>query len=246
MYQLIRRDISVCYRQSALSYAWALIVPLVTVLFFTYLTSRRVLPIGVTPIPYPAFAIWNLILWQLFASSFVACTHSLTKAGALVTKINFPKETLIISAVGQPIFDFLIKLVLVTIIFVLFSVVPSPKSILVIFILIPVLLLAVGFGFLFAVINLVLRDVGTVVGMMATYGMFAAPILYPPPVTSPFYLINILNPFSPLLIATQDLIIHGEIMQDEIFWCSVVLATLVFLLGWRIFRLVLPKVVERA
>ncbi len=244
--RLALRDISTRYRQSLLGYLWAIIVPLITVAIFTFLTSKRVLPIGQPPLPYPVFALWSLIIWQLFAGVLSSCTQSLAAAGSLVTKMSFQKEALVIAAAGQPLFDFIIKLVLVIVVFTYYEVLPATQSVYIPLLLLPLMLLAVGLGFFFSIANLVIRDVGNVVGMIATFGMFAAPVLYPPPVTAPYFLVNILNPFSPILIASQDLIVHGELRHADLLWGAVVFAVLVFLVGWRVFRLVMRRIAERA
>lgn len=244
--QLAKRDLAAKYRQSILGYVWAVVFPVIAVAFFTFMTSHRALPIGKAPLPYPVFAIWSLSVWQLFAVSLGACTESLIKAGQLVTKINFPKEALVIAAPAQAIFDFFIKLLLSALVFAWFGVLPYSMSLFIIAILPLVLLLAVGFGFIFAVGNLVFRDVGNIVAMATTFGVFAAPVLYPPPVSYPFYLVNILNPLSPLLIATQDLIAFGEIRAPGAFCAAAAFSVLAFFVGWRMFRLILPRVIERA
>ncbi len=174
IWRLVYRDISARYRQSVLGYIWAILPPLVTVAIFTFLTSNRVLPIGEMPLPYPVFALWSIGVWQLFSQSLAACTNSLTNAGSLVTKINFPKETLVISAVGQPLIDFLIRLLPTIIVFFWYEIIPSLAALWIPILLIPVILMAIGLGFFFAIANLAIRDIGNAVGMALTFGMFAA------------------------------------------------------------------------
>ncbi len=244
--RLIQRDISVRYRQSILGYVWALIPPIVTVAIFTFLVSRRALPIGATPLPYPVYALTGMTLWGLFAGSLSASTTSLVNAGSLVTKINFPKETLVIAAVGQPLFDFALRLLPVIGVFVWYGVDPAWESVFIILLLLPVLLTAVGLGFLLSITNLVIRDVANAVSMVLSFGMFFAPVLYPPPVRWPFYLVNVLNPFSPVLRAMHDLLAYGHVTQPSLLLVSVLFALLVFLVGWRVFRLTMPRVAERA
>jgi len=111
IWRLILRDISVRYRQSVLGYAWAIIPAVVTVGISAFLTGSRVVSIGATAIPYVAYALWGISLWQLFSGCLTACTNSLAHSGSLVTKIHFAKEALVIAALGQPLFDFLIRLV---------------------------------------------------------------------------------------------------------------------------------------
>lgn len=246
IWRLIYRDISVRYRQSFLGYLWAIIPAAITVVIFAYLTEQRVLPIGRLALPYPVFALWSLTVWQLFAGVLSAATYSLVGAGALVTKINFPKEALVVASVGSPLFDFLIRLLPVAAVFAWYGVIPPWQALWLPLILLPLLLMALGLGFFLAVLNLAVRDIGNVVGTLLTFGMFAAPVFYPPPVTFPFYLVNVLNPFSPLLIATQDLLAHGALQHDGLFAGAVAFALLVFLLGWRLFYMTMPRVAERA
>ena len=67
VFRLAHRDIAVRYRHAFLGYLWALILPLATVGIFTFLASKRVLPVGETALPYPLFALWGVIVWQLFS-----------------------------------------------------------------------------------------------------------------------------------------------------------------------------------
>ena len=77
------------------------------------------------------------------------------------------------------------------------------------------MLLALGFGFILAIANLVLRDTGNALGMALTVGMFLTPVLYPAPVRWPFFLVNVLNPLSPFVTATQDLIAIGYVSRPD-------------------------------
>ena len=245
-FRLAHRDIAVRYRHAFLGYLWALVLPLATVGIFTFLASKRVLPVGDTALPYPLFALWGVIVWQLFSNILSNCTNSLADAGSLVTRINFPKEVLVFSAAGQPLVDFAIKLIPVVLLFWYYQMLPSPMVLLLPLLLLPVVLLAIGLGCLLSIANLVARDVANLVSMFATLGMFAAPILYPPPTSAPFDLVNVLNPVSPLLIATQDVLAYGELRHAALFAGGLCFALTVFLLGWRIFRTTIVRVAERA
>jgi lipopolysaccharide transport system permease protein len=244
--RLVTRDFSIRYRQSILGYVWAVLPPVTTAGIFAYLNNSRVLPIGQTAIPYVAYAFWGICVWQLFAGCLTACTTSLTTAGSLVSKINFPREALVIAAVGQPLFDFIVRLFIVLIIFALYDVVPSAGAVFVPLVLLPVILLALGLGFVLAIANLAIRDTANVLAMALSVGMFLTPVLYPPPVRWPFYLVNFLNPLSPLLTATHDLIAHGTLSRPEWFAFSCLFSLLVFLGGWRFFHLTIPRVAAYA
>jgi lipopolysaccharide transport system permease protein len=233
---LIMRDISVRYRQSMLGYLWAVIPQVVMVAAFAALNAWRIVPMGRTAIPYVIYAAWGISVWQLFAGCLSACTTSLAAAGSLVTKINFPRECLVIAAVGQPIFDFLVRLVPVFAVFAWYGFTPSVSTIFLPLMLCPVLFIAVGFGFILSIANLAIKDIGNALGTALTIGMFLTPVLYPPPVRWPFTLINVLNPLSPLLSTTQDVIALGTVTVPGSFAAAYFFAVLVFLAGWRGFR----------
>jgi len=242
IWRLVVRDLSVRYRQSALGYLWAILPTIATVSIFVFLTSSHTIPVGETPLPYVAYALWNIGVWQLFASCLINCTNSLVSAGSLVSKVNFPKEALVMAALGQPLFDFLIRLIPVTIIFMWYRITIDWPVIFIPLILAPAILLALGLGFLLSIANLVLRDIGNVLNVILTFGIFLAPILYPPPTKWPSTLINVLNPFSPTLIASQDLIARGALSMPESFLFSCLFSVLMFFLGWRLFRIAMPRV----
>jgi lipopolysaccharide transport system permease protein len=159
-----------------------------------------------------------------------------------VTKVNFPREMLVIAALGNPVFDFFVRLMPVIVVFVWYGVVPSWGVVLVLLIVLPVILLALGLGFVLSIANLVIRDTGNALGTVLTIGMFLTPVLYPPPVRWPFFLVNLLNPLSPLLTASQDLIAVGFLTRPEMFAIACVLSLVLALAGWRAFRVTIPRV----
>jgi lipopolysaccharide transport system permease protein len=243
---LMRRDISVRYRQSVLGYVWAVVPQVMTVAVFAFLHASRVLPIGGTRIEYIAYALWGISVWQLFAGCLSSCTASLVGSGPLVTKVNLPREALVIAAIGQPAFDFFVRLVPVVAVFAWYGVAPSWGVVLMPLLLLPVILLALGFGFVLSIANLVIRDTGNAIGTMLTVGMFLTPVLYPPPVRWPFFLVNLLNPLSPLLSASQDLIAVGFLTRPEMTAAAWVFSLALCVVGWRVFRITIPRVAAYA
>jgi lipopolysaccharide transport system permease protein len=238
---LILRDISVRYRQSVLGYLWAVIPQIVTVGGFAMLNAWRVMPMGETVIPYVIYAAWGISVWQLFAGCLSACTTSLASSGSLVTKINFPREAVVIAAIGQPIFDFFVRLVPVIVVFIWYGFMPSWGVIFMPLALCPIIFLALGVGFVLSIANLAIKDTGNALGTALTIGMFLTPVLYPSPVRWPFTLINYLNPVSPLLTATQDLIALGSLTRPEIFAAACLFTVAILLVGWRAFRVTILR-----
>lgn len=246
IFRLLLRNIQVRYRQTYLGYLWAILPQVTTVTIFTFLASHRVFAMGETSLPYVIHATWSISVWQLFASSLISCTRCLSNSGTLIKKINFPRETLIFSAVGVSVYDFLVRLLPVLAVFCWYGYVPSVHSLFLPLVLVLVIMQAIGLAFFLSILNLVYRDTENIVSMLMTFGMFLSPILYPPPTRAPFELVNILNPFSPLIITTQHLI-SGQSLSGVDGIIPVCAATVVlFIAGWRFFHLSIHRVIELA
>lgn len=245
-WRLFLRDFSARYRQSVLGYIWAFLPVLLTTFIFSWLNRSKVLPIAETSLPYPVFVLLGMTVWQLFASGLASATQCLVSAAALITKINFPRETLVLAAFGQSIFEFLLRMVLIVGALLIFKVTPAWTIVLFPFAMIPLCLFTLGLGFFFSLVNGVLRDAGQMVTFLLTFWMFLTPgIVYPAPSNSGQSLINVLNPVSPFVIAAQDLVTVGRLTQPGNYLIGTAISVVVFLFGWRLFHLTEPRIVER-
>ncbi len=246
IWRLVVRDLSARYKQSVLGIFWAFLAPLIMMLLFVWIKGKNILPIGDTAMPYAAFVFLGQMVWLIFAGGVTASASSMVAAGALLTKINFPREVLVLSAVGQTIFEFLIRIPLLVIIFVFVGFIPKLTILLVPFVLLPLLLLVIGLGFFVSLLNAMIRDVSSILGIVMNLGMFVTPVIYPPPTSWPMsFLINTVNPVSGFVTAARDLTTVGSMTDPVIYISSVIISIFIFFIGWRLFHLVEPKISER-
>ncbi len=239
------RDIIANYKQSILGVLWVFIMPLFTVATFVYLNYSGVFNIGETSIPYPAYALLGVTIWQIFGSGITACTNSLTLSGNIITKINFAKESLIFSSLARTIFDFLIRVILLAGVFAIYKVIPSWTIIFLPFAIIPILLFTLGLGFIVAVLNGVFRDTIQIVSIAITFLMFITPVLYPPPTMEPIATLNRINPIGILVIGVRDIVISGALTQQNEFIIASIFSLFLFLFSWRAFHMMEPRIAER-
>jgi lipopolysaccharide transport system permease protein len=245
IWRLFIRDLSAKYEQSILGYVWAVAPPLTTVAIFTLLSRNRVLSIGETSLPYPAFVFLGLTVWGLFSTGLGSITGSLTAAASVIKKMNFPREALVLSALGQALFDTAIRTVFLVLFFIWYDVSVSWSVLLLPIVLIPLLLITLGAGFLFATLNALVRDVGNALGIAIQFAMFLTPVVYPAPKTWPLSLMNYLNPVSAFVIAAQDLVVFGSLSNPQALVSSSLFGVALFIIGWRVFRLAQPIIGER-
>ncbi|MCX5859294.1 MAG: ABC transporter permease, partial [Proteobacteria bacterium] len=209
IWRLFIRDFLAKYRQTILGVFWALLMPLALVGSFAFLNRAGILNIGKTNVPYPVFALLGLTIWQLFATGLVSCTNSIVQGGSMVAKINFPKESLVISSMAQSVFEFLVRIVLLIAVFVFYQVMPSRLTILFPLALLPLFFLTIGLGFIFSLLNAVMRDTANIITLLTMFFLFLTPVLYPAPESGLFAIFNQYNPLSPLISGPRDLVILG-------------------------------------
>jgi lipopolysaccharide transport system permease protein len=242
--RLFIRDFLARYKQSFLGITWIIIMPIIVISSFIFMNKSGILNIGNTSVPYPVFALLGLTIYQIFSTGLVATTNSLVNAGSMIIKINFPKESLIISSMAHSIFDFIIRVFLLILVFIFFKVVPSYKSIIFPFLIIPLVLLTIGLGFILSLLNCIARDTTNAVSLLTSFLLFITPVLYPEPkgILKIFTKYNII---SPLINAPREIVINGYISKPDEYIIASLISIFIFLFCWRIFHLVEPKIAER-
>ena len=246
IWRLFLRDFSARYRQSVLGVAWAVIMPIVTVGIFVVLNRSGLLKIGEISVPYPAYALLGLTIWNLFSVGITASSNSIISAGAMVVKINFPKISLVIASTGQAIVELFIRIILLIIIFFYYGISPNIPGVFLAFLaLVPLYLLTLGMGFILSLASGVLRDIPNIMGIAIYALMLFTPVLYPLPQATTFEYINIWNPLNYLVNGVRDLLLGGVINTPLRYFYSTIFGVTVFFLGWRVFYFVQTKIAER-
>ena len=244
-WRLFIRDINAQYRQSALGFFWAVVPAIVTALGFTFAKDSGLINIGETDLPYPAYVMFSTTLWQTFTASLNAPIQAVGSAKAMLAKINFPREAIILSQLGQVGFNFSIKLVLIVGLFIWFkmpitlSVIVAPVA------LIHLIILGTAIGLFLAPIASLYQDIGRFLGIAIGTWLFLTPVVYPVPTTGILSKIVQLNPVTPLLVTTRELATTGILSNPLGFWLVSIVAMIGLFLAWIFYRQAMPYVVER-
>ena len=245
-WQLLKRDISAQYRQSILGIVWAFVPPVVTAIGLTLAKDFKVLNLGETSIPYPAFVMVSMVLWQAFITSFTNMSQVARKAKGMLGKLKVPPEAFVFAGLGQITFDFIIKLIPITFFFIWFKVPITWTVLLVPVAVIHLIMLGTGMGLMIGPLATLYGDVSKFMGYFTKAWLFITPVLFPTPKRRFLALLFNLNPVTPLLVTARELATTGDLSNPVGFWISTGLAYVCFMLGWFIYRLALPFLVERA
>lgn len=246
-WRLIVRDISARYRQSLLGVFWAFLPPVVTAATFIFLNGAALINVGETGVPYPAFVIVGSVFWQLFADSFNAPLKVVEASKSMLAKVNFPREALILSGLGQVVFDFGIRLLIVAAVLSYYRVAPNRGWLLVPLVLLMLMLLGTMLGMLLTPFGALYSDVSSGMPTLLTLWLFVTPVVYPMPDRWPYSLLINLNPVSPLIVAARELVFEGAVPGPVIAPLLVVSGVTVVgvFLMWVLYRVSLPILIER-
>lgn len=244
-WRLFRRNISSQYRQSILGYLWAFIPSIITTLLWVFLKSQRIFSIGPTGIPYPAYVIVGVVLWQGFVEALMSPIKMTNSSKSMLAKINFPREALLLAGAGEVLFNLSIRFTLIFFVFIWYGIgIPSTLYI-VPFGVVAIVALGFAIGIPFAPLGLLYQDTGRGLEVIARLGFFVTPVIYPPPQTWPASLLSQVNPVSPLLITTREWLTTGTASNMGGFLLILGIILISVIAGWIFFRLAIPYVIER-
>lgn len=244
-WRLMVRDISARYRQSVFGILWAFLPPIATAVVFIVLNRAAVINVGTTNIPYPAFVMFGTVLWQLFIESLNAPLKAVAGGKSMLLRINFPREALILSGIGQVLFDFGIKALILAGVFVLFRVPLTWGLLLAPFAILMLMLLGIVIGLLLTPVGMLYADVSAALSTITSLWFFVTPVVYPPPEHGILSVLISLNPVSPLLVGARDLATRGTLSDVVPFAIISGLTLLGLLVMWVLYRVSLPILIEK-
>jgi lipopolysaccharide transport system permease protein len=244
-WRLLVRNISAQFRQSIMGVFWLFIPPVIQALVWVFLNQQQVIDLGETDIPYPLFVMAGQLIFLGFAQSLTAPIQAVNQSRSILTKINFPREALLITGFAQLLVNVMIPLI---VIFPVMWVTNTPitGSIL----LFPFsMMLTVLFGFTLGLLVtpfcLFFTDFTQAIPIAARFLFFLTPVIYPLPTEGLISTLNHINPLTPFLVVTRDLLTG---MPDQMlgYYAGLTAATFVLLfVGLVMYRLAMPHVVER-
>jgi lipopolysaccharide transport system permease protein len=244
-WQLFIRDINTQYRQSLLGIVWAFVPPIAAAVGLTLAKNTSVLNIGRTDLPYPAYVMLSMALWQTFTEAVTGPMQAIAQAKSMLVRINFPREALILAKLSEVAFNFGIKLILIVALFIFYKLPVTWSIFLAPVALIHLILLGLAIGILLAPLGALYDDVSKALTFVLSFWLLLTPVLYPVPKTGVIQRLVEMNPVAPLLTTTRELLTTGIVSNPEGFWIASGLTLLLLLIGWLYYRLAMPYIVER-
>lgn len=244
-WRLFIRNISAAYRQTLLGYLWAFLPPLVTSASFLLLQKGGVFDPGETRVPTAAFLLIGTSLWQLFVDSVNAPLRVARSSRAMLIKLSFPRESLLLAGVMETVFGFLIRSLIIAGTMIAFQIAPPITILLVPLGLLLLLMMGTVIGVLLTPVGLLYEDVSKALPMLMGFWMLLTPVVYAPAEHGLRGALLKFNPAAPVLSATRDWLVIGE--TTHTLSLVIIAAATLFIsgFGWMMFRLAMPHIIAR-
>ncbi len=242
--QLFKSDMS-SYRQSLLGIYWMIIVPFLSLLAILTLQESHVFNIGSLQVPYPVYAIMGLAFWQIFSMGLMSATASLVNSRELILKVNCSRKAIVIASIGRAMIGFGIQIAVLYVLFLCYGIQPTPYFFLLPLMVLPLLLLTLSFGFILALLNCIIRDVGMGLGFLLTVSLLLTPVFYVKPAQGWLAHMTQFNLLYYLIDVPRSLVLTGSSSAITGYTVSTIVSFLLFVETLKLFHLTEHRIAEK-
>ena len=238
MFFMGMRDVKVRYRQAVLGIAWVVIMPLAQMVVGTLVFNQA---LGVeSPIDGVDFFVYNLsgvILWTYFHTSLTRTSGALVGQAGLLTKVYFPRLVIPTASMVTGLVDFFIGLVILAVMMAVVGVAVTWHLVFFPLFVLLTMFAALGVGLWLGPLNVLYRDVGSIVPFIVQLGVFLCPVYYPISSfdNSVVRAIFSLNPMTGAIDGFRWSLLGGE-FDTQYFWYSLAIVFVVLLTGLFFFK----------
>ncbi|RFC31577.1 MAG: lipopolysaccharide transport system permease protein [Candidatus Nitrotoga sp. MKT] len=214
--QMTKREVVGRYKGSVMGLAWSFFNPVFMLTVYTFVfsvifKSRWGVGGEESKTQFAVVLFVGMIVHGLFAEVLNRAPSLILSNINYVKKVVFPLETLPIIAMGAALFHSFVSLGVLLAAFALFNGYLHWTVILAPLVLLPIVILTLGFAWMLASLGVFLRDVGQTIGITTTVMMFLSPVFYPvtalPEGFRPWIMVN---PLTFIIEQAREVLIWGH------------------------------------
>lgn len=233
--EFTKRDFLQRYKGSFLGILWAIVSPLVMLAVYSFIFiivfKNKWGEIGSdSTATYTLMIFSGLIPFYIFSETINRSLGVISGNPNYVKKVVIPTEVLPISITLSTTINQLFALALLILGKIIFIDTSNRTLILLLFILLPIVIVSMGCGFVFAAIGVYIRDMAHAVGLILNILFYISPIFYPSTqVPQQFAFVMKINPLAPVIDMWRNVIIKG-ICFDVTVYVQYLIGSIIFLL----------------
>ncbi|MDZ4845801.1 MAG: ABC transporter permease [Chitinophagales bacterium] len=181
LYMMVKRDVTIIYKQTVLGFAWAIIKPVVQMVIFTIIFGKFA---GMQNqidgnIPYALFSFVALVPWTYFSSALSNATNSLVSGQVFITKVYFPRVIIPLTPVISKLVDFSIAFVIMLVMMFYYGIAPTPLVVVIPLLVVIMVMASLGMGLWLSALSIQYRDINQMMAFLVQLLMYLAPVIWP-------------------------------------------------------------------
>ena len=201
LYELMRRDIRIRYKQAVMGFVWAVLMPILIVAAGALVRVAMAFVGGTPLVPQEIVGIaMKAVPWSFFVGALGFAINSLTGNANLVTKIYFPREALPLASTLAQAVDSSIGLAALLVVCLVLGVDFGAAALWAPLLLALLFAFTAGSALVVSCANLFFRDVKYIVQVLLSFGIFFTPVFFEPHMFGATGAkLMMLNPLAPIL-----------------------------------------------
>lgn len=220
LFNLVRRNLLLKYRQSYLGILWSVLVPALSALIY-YFVFQKILKVQIQN--HFLFVLTGLISWQFFSVSISQAVESIVANHTLVNKVPVPPRIFPFTEVCTVFLNFVLSLPVVIIVMLFtkdsFHLV-NLTSVVFFFLM---FIQSYGFALIFGTLFVFLRDLKHVIGIVMQVWFYLTPVIYQKEMIPPEYKwMSLFNPVGYLFHGVHESLVFDRGISWEMFFICVI------------------------
>lgn len=172
-----------------------------------------------------------------FAECFTRAPQLIVSNTSYVKRVVFPLDLLVWSMAFSALFHLLMNMVVLLILHLCVKGSIPPTAVLLPVVVLPLVILTVGVGWIVSALGVYLRDIGQIAGVVATAMLFLSSAIVPlDSVPASYRIVFELNPLTFIINQVREVVIWGRLPDWTGLAIYTVIACVVAVIGHRLFN----------
>ena len=217
IWQMSKREVVGRYRGSVMGIAWSFFNPVLMLTIYTFVFSvvfkaRWGISGGESKSEFAVILFAGMIIHGLFAECVNRAPGLILSNVNYVKKVIFPLEILPWVALGSALFHSFVSIVVLLGAYLILNAHIPWTAILFPLLILPLILVTMGFAWFLAAMGVFLRDVGQTTGILTTVMLFLSPVFYPLSNLPEVYRnLLLINPLTFIIQQAREVLIWGRL-----------------------------------
>lgn len=214
--QMTRREVIGRYKGSLMGLMWSFLNPIFMLAVYSFVFSvafkARWSGSNESQTQFAVVLFTGMIVHALFAEVLNRAPGIILGNVNYVKKVVFPLEILTVVSLCAALFHALVSLLVLLVAFSMMNGFIHWTIIFAPLVLLPLMILSLGFGWMLSSLGVFVRDIGQLIGVLTSALMFLSPVFYPvsalPETVQPWLQ---LNPLTFIIEQTREVLIWGRL-----------------------------------